>query len=58
MKHAVILMLFIFREIRFVIELSNIKVIILITVGCSSYLNQFQLYGYVSGEEEETYVGQ
>ena len=51
-------MLFIFREIRFVIELSNIKVIILITVGCSSYLNQFQLYGYVSGEEEETYVGQ
>jgi len=58
MKHAVILMLFIFREICFVIELSNITVNILITVGCSSYLNQFLLYCYVRGKEGETYVGQ
>jgi len=58
MKHVVILMLFTFREICFVIKLSNITVNILIGVGCSSYLNQFQLYFYVRGKEEETYVGQ
>ena len=41
MKHAVTLMQFPFCEICFVIELSNIKLHILITAGCSSYLNQF-----------------